>query len=112
MASASAPGRFTDYVHIVLTAGPIEGLFDDAANPAMPIVVAVAKAAGALKSDLKAHLFTGGIYVDSADIKAITAKFSLSRDEVLAIYLYTVESPLYHLLNESLRNKARGMVES
>jgi hypothetical protein len=86
----------------------ITGLFDDESNPLLSIGDAVACFPAELKEELKSHLWLGKQFVRKAETKAAMEKFNLDANGALAIFLYTVESQLYKLLNALLRSSERG----
>lgn len=84
--------------------GPIRGVFDDAANPAVDIFEAIQ----ALPIDLSAEAWTLQKFLKRAATKdKIAAVAQLTPNGAGAIWLFTCESPLYHELNTKLRARDR-----
>ena len=93
-------------------AGPIKGLFD-AANPPVTLKAALAAMETYLGDDLAGEYYTSGQHAKTSEVQAAIAAIPGMSDELArAIYLYTVESALYHKLNGALRDKDRAVLRT
>lgn len=87
------------------TLGPIRGVFDDAANPIVPITAAVE----VMPIDISSELFQAKRFIKKKRTKEEIAKYpGLTSCMAAAIFIYTCECPLYHKLNELLRDRNRA----
>ena len=97
----------TEFEHTSIGMPPIYGLFDDDKNP----LVSVAQAILTLKFDLTLFMETAEEFVDADSVgKLINSIPNFTREDALAIHMYTQESPLYPALNTALRSKDRKLL--
>eukprot|EP00931_Biecheleriopsis_adriatica_P093730 TRINITY_DN6745_c0_g1_i7.p1 TRINITY_DN6745_c0_g1~~TRINITY_DN6745_c0_g1_i7.p1 ORF type:complete len:493 (-),score=88.72 TRINITY_DN6745_c0_g1_i7:40-1422(-) len=108
-AAAAASARITEYEHVALPLAPVRGCFDDGRNPLVSIDDAIARQ----PDDLRAELWSAKQFADDPGIRAEMSRVvGLTLCMVAAIWMYTTESPLYHKLNEALRNRDRTTLKS
>eukprot|EP00931_Biecheleriopsis_adriatica_P093727 TRINITY_DN6745_c0_g1_i4.p1 TRINITY_DN6745_c0_g1~~TRINITY_DN6745_c0_g1_i4.p1 ORF type:complete len:493 (-),score=88.17 TRINITY_DN6745_c0_g1_i4:38-1420(-) len=108
-AAAAASARITEYEHVALPLSPIRGCFDDSRNPLVSIDDAIARQ----PDDLRGELWAAKQFARDPGIRAKTARvIGLTMCMVVAIWMYTTESPLYHKLNAALRSRDRTTLTS
>ncbi len=108
--SAAIAFRLLEFAREEVVAAPIDGVFDDARNPRLPLEEAVDRMQAYLQTDFAGYLFTSSLHAGDLH-HLIEATPGMQPDHARAIYLYTAVEPLYAKLNEALRSSSRMLLQ-